>query len=114
MFLQIFMQIVQNEIAQFESNKKKVGPYPPGALHPRACHQDLDVSESGAKLISEPNDKYIQDIRKRLDEKTAAREQREKKLQRFVIEQMKAREAAEVKLLMFISLLFLLSTEIQM
>lgn len=68
----------------------------------------MDVSERGAKLILQSNDKYLRDIRKRLDENAAAREQREKRLQRFVMEQIKAREAQEVKLLVFILLLFLL------
>lgn len=68
----------------------------------------MDVSERGAKLILQSNDKYLRDIRKRLDENAAAREQREKRLQRFMMEQIKAREAQEVKLLVFILLLFLL------
>lgn len=68
----------------------------------------MDVSERGAKLILQSNDKYLRDIRKRLDENAAAREQREKRLQRFVMEQIKARETQEVKLLVFILLLFLL------
>lgn len=96
-------QTVQNEIAQFEANRKKLGTHSLGAFYPGAYHQDSDVSESGAKLISEPNDKYIRGIQKRLDEKAVAREQREKKLQRFMIDQMKAHEAKEVKLLVFIS-----------
>lgn len=104
MFVQLFMQMVQNEFTEFDANGKKLDTYSPGTFHPGACHQDMDVSESGAKLISEPNDKYILDIRKRLDEKAVAREQREKKLQRFMIEQMKARDAEEVKFLLFISL----------
>ena len=95
------MQIVQREIAQFEANRKKLGTYFTEASHPGACNQDLDVSESGEKLISESNDKYIRNIQKRLDEKAEARKQREKKLQRFMMEQMKAREAEEVKLMSF-------------
>lgn len=68
----------------------------PGAYH-LSTNQDLGVSGKETRLTLQSNDKFIRDIRKRLDENAVAREQREKRLQRFMIEQMKAREAQEVK-----------------
>lgn len=85
----------------------------PGACHLSTNHQDLGVSGKETRLILQSNDKFIRDIRKRLDENAVAREQREKRLQRFMIEQMKAREAQEVKIIR-ISLIFFLSIEIIM
>lgn len=58
------------------------------------------MRRSGAKLILQSNSKYIQDIRQRLGENAVAREQREKRLDRFLLEQLKAHEAQEVKLLL--------------
>lgn len=86
----------------------------PGAYHLSTNHQDLGVSGKETRIILQSNDKFIRDIRKRLDENAVAREQREKRLQRFMIEQMKAREAQEVKILTIISLIFLLTLEILM
>ncbi|XP_029685079.1 sperm flagellar protein 2 isoform X3 [Takifugu rubripes] len=96
-------QIVQNEISQFETNRKKLVTYistssshpSPGAYHLSTNHQDLGVSGKETRITLQSNDKFIRDIRKRLDENAVAREQREKRLQRFMIEQMKAREAQE-------------------
>ncbi|CAG09612.1 unnamed protein product [Tetraodon nigroviridis] len=64
-------------------------------LEMKHTEKDWDVSEKGAKLILQSNDKYIRDIQKRLHENLVAREQREKRLQRFTMEQIKAREAQE-------------------
>lgn len=47
----------------------------------------------------------MRDVRKRLDENAVAREQREKRLQRFMMEQIKAREAQEVELLFYLTLI---------
>ncbi|TWW60641.1 Sperm flagellar protein 2 [Takifugu flavidus] len=97
-------QIVQNEISQFETNRKKLVTYistsssshpSPGAYHLSTNHQDLGVSGKETRITLQSNDKFIRDIRKRLDENAVAREQREKRLQRFMIEQMKACEAQE-------------------
>uniref|UniRef100_A0A8C4NY62 Calponin-homology (CH) domain-containing protein n=1 Tax=Dicentrarchus labrax TaxID=13489 RepID=A0A8C4NY62_DICLA len=54
-----------------------------------------DVPGSGTKLILQSNSKYIQDIRQRLQENAVAREQREKRRGRFLVEQLKAHEAQE-------------------
>lgn len=43
----------------------------------------------------------MRDIRQRLLENAAAREQREKRLNRFLMEQLKAHEAQEVELQFF-------------
>ncbi|XP_051279431.1 sperm flagellar protein 2 isoform X2 [Dicentrarchus labrax] len=94
-------QTVQTEIARFETNKKKVNygfassssgqPYP-GDL---PLGVGSDVPGSGTKLILQSNSKYIQDIRQRLQENAVAREQREKRRGRFLVEQLKAHEAQE-------------------
>lgn len=83
----------------------------PGTFRLSANHQDLDVSGKETKFILQSNDKFTRDIRKRLDENTVAREQREKRVQSFMIEQMKAREAQEVKILLIFALLLLLSIQ---
>uniref|UniRef100_A0A3Q4BDX0 Calponin-homology (CH) domain-containing protein n=1 Tax=Mola mola TaxID=94237 RepID=A0A3Q4BDX0_MOLML len=57
--------------------------------------QDYDTAASGAKLILQSSSKYIQDIQQRLGENAAAREQRERRLNRFMMEQLKAHEAQE-------------------
>uniref|UniRef100_A0A8D2ZVW4 Calponin-homology (CH) domain-containing protein n=1 Tax=Scophthalmus maximus TaxID=52904 RepID=A0A8D2ZVW4_SCOMX len=50
---------------------------------------------SGTKLILQSNSKYIQEIRQRLEENAVAREQKEQRLDRFLVEQLKAHEAQE-------------------
>lgn len=60
--------------------------------------QDYDGPGSGAKIILQSNSKYIQEIRQRLRENAVAREEREKRLDRFLVQQLKAHEAQEVKL----------------
>lgn len=60
---------------------------------------DCEVPGSGTKLILQSNSKYIQEIRQRLEENATANEQRRKRRDRFLVEQLKAHEAQEVKLL---------------
>lgn len=60
--------------------------------------QEFDLTGSGRKLVLKSNCRYMRDIRQRLLENAAAREQREKRLNRFLMEQLKAHEAQEVKL----------------
>lgn len=60
---------------------------------------DCEVPGSGTKLILQSNSKYIQKIRQRLEENATAHEQRRKRRDRFLVEQLKAHEAQEVKLL---------------
>lgn len=52
---------------------------------------------SGAKLVLRSSRKYVQDIRRRLGENAAACEQRQKRLDRLLMEQQKSHEAEEVK-----------------
>uniref|UniRef100_A0A3Q3FE34 Sperm flagellar 2 n=1 Tax=Labrus bergylta TaxID=56723 RepID=A0A3Q3FE34_9LABR len=54
-----------------------------------------EVPGSGAKLVLQSNSKYLKDIRQRLEESALAREQREKRRDRFLVEQLKAHEAQE-------------------
>ncbi|XP_028269778.1 sperm flagellar protein 2 [Parambassis ranga] len=90
-------KIIQTEIAQFETKKKKLvtsvfSSSSSGLAFP---NQGNDNPESEKKLILRSNSKYIQEIRQRLKENAAACEQREKRLDRFLVEQLKAHEAQE-------------------
>ncbi|XP_070760798.1 sperm flagellar protein 2 [Enoplosus armatus] len=100
-------QTVQTEIAKFETNRKKLVTYgfassssSSGQPFLGDCSlggscQGCEVPGSGTKLILQSNSKYIQDIRQRLEENTVAREQREKRRDRFLVEQLTAHEAQE-------------------
>nr|XP_020449410.1 sperm flagellar protein 2 isoform X3 [Monopterus albus] len=105
-FLSILsIQKVQTEIAQFETNKKKLvtagfpsslsGQPLPGDLPLVCSSEDFEVTGSGTQLTLQSNSKYIQEIRQRLDENAVARKQREKRRDRFLVEQLKAHEAQE-------------------
>ncbi|KAK9523304.1 hypothetical protein VZT92_019705 [Zoarces viviparus] len=98
------VQTVQTEITQFETRKRLVtcgfassssgqpssGGFPIGGIS-----QGFGVPGSGAKLTLQSNSKYLQDIRQRLEENAVDREQREKRRDRFLTEQVKAHEAQE-------------------
>nr|XP_046243810.1 sperm flagellar protein 2 isoform X8 [Scatophagus argus] len=98
-------QMVQTEIAQFETNRKKLvtcgfassssGQPFSSDLSLGSSNQGCDVPGNGAKLILQSNSKYIQDIRQRLTENAVSREQREKRVDRFLVEQFKTHEARE-------------------
>ncbi|KAM3611956.1 uncharacterized protein V6R79_026395 [Siganus canaliculatus] len=98
-------QMVQMEIAEFETNRRKLvtcsftysssdQPFP-GNCAFGGGSQSSDVTTSGPKLILQPSNKYIQDIRRRLEENTASRDRREKRIDRFLMEQFQARIAEE-------------------
>ncbi|XP_074493462.1 sperm flagellar protein 2 isoform X1 [Sebastes fasciatus] len=98
------VQTVQTEIAQFEIRKKQVtsgfassssDQSFPGDVLSGGSSQGCEVLGSGTKLTLQSNSKYIQDIRQRLEENAVAREQREKRRDRFLVEQLKAHEAQE-------------------
>ncbi|KAF3695618.1 Sperm flagellar protein 2 Protein KPL2 [Channa argus] len=88
-------QNVQTDIAQFEINKKKLVTT---GFPSSSSSQSFEVPGSVTKVILKSNSEYIQEIRQRLEENAIAREQREKRRDRFLVEQLKAHEAQEVKL----------------
>ncbi|KAK2837810.1 hypothetical protein Q5P01_015022 [Channa striata] len=92
-------QNVQTDIAQFEINKKKLvssGFASSSSVQPLpGSSQSFEVSGGGTKLILQSNSEYIQEIREKLEENAIAREQREKRRDRFLVEQLKAHEAQE-------------------
>uniref|UniRef100_A0A3Q3KET1 Calponin-homology (CH) domain-containing protein n=1 Tax=Monopterus albus TaxID=43700 RepID=A0A3Q3KET1_MONAL len=67
----------------------------PGDLPLVCSSEDFEVTGSGTQLTLQSNSKYIQEIRQRLDENAVARKQREKRRDRFLVEQLKAHEAQE-------------------
>ncbi|XP_026198060.1 sperm flagellar protein 2 isoform X2 [Anabas testudineus] len=99
-------QKVQTEISQFETSRKKLyltsgltssssGLSFPGDSPLIGSSLDCEVPGSGTKLILQSNSKYIQEIRQRLEENAIAHEQRRKRRDRFLLEQLKAHEAQE-------------------
>ncbi|KAM9360630.1 sperm flagellar protein 2 [Symphorus nematophorus] len=99
-------QMVQTEIAQFETNRKKLvtygfapssssQPFPGNVILGGNSIQGYDTPGSGTKLVLQSNSKYIEEIRQRLEENASAREQREKRRDGFLVEQFKAHEAQE-------------------
>ncbi|XP_041643683.1 sperm flagellar protein 2 isoform X2 [Cheilinus undulatus] len=88
-------QRVQTEIAQFETNRKKALPHGSPLSGVPLGASSCEVPGSGTKLVLQSNSKYLQDIRQRLEESALAREQREKRVNRFLMEQLKAHEAQE-------------------
>ncbi|KAK7933523.1 hypothetical protein WMY93_004419 [Mugilogobius chulae] len=78
-------QDVQNEIAQFETNREKL---PSSSLrHAGECNQSTDDPRVVSKPV--PNSVYIQQIRQRLKEDTLTREQREKRVKDFLKSNLK-------------------------
>ncbi|KAF3851301.1 hypothetical protein F7725_013073 [Dissostichus mawsoni] len=65
-------------------NKKRSGQPVPRDVVPGGSSQGCEVPESGTKLTLQSNSKYIQNIRQRLEESAGAREQREKRRDRFL------------------------------
>uniref|UniRef100_H2ZYY7 Sperm flagellar 2 n=1 Tax=Latimeria chalumnae TaxID=7897 RepID=H2ZYY7_LATCH len=80
---------VNREIFQFEKMLKHLAPF--------SNKNDVDrKSESVTDWIRvQSNDEYIGKIRKRLEEDSFAREQREKRRRKVLLEQLKAHEAQE-------------------
>ncbi|XP_061881498.1 sperm flagellar protein 2 isoform X2 [Entelurus aequoreus] len=92
-------QVVQTEIAQFETNRKKLATSgfasSSGGLDAPVGGSTQGRGAGANDLILQSSSKYIQDIRQRLQENEAASEQREKRRNRCLIEQLKAHEAQE-------------------
>ncbi|XP_062240685.1 sperm flagellar protein 2 [Platichthys flesus] len=94
---------VQAEIAQFETSRKKLvssgftssSSGQPGVIPISGSSYGTEVHGSEHKLILKSNSQYIQDIRQRLEENAVSRDQREKRRDRFLVEQLKAHEAQE-------------------
>ncbi|KAM9391454.1 sperm flagellar protein 2 [Pholidichthys leucotaenia] len=98
-------QMVQNEIARFETNKKKLissgfsffssGQPCPDDVSLGGTRQVDNIPIGGTKLTLQSNAQYIQEIRQRLEENAVACEQREKRCDRFLMEQLKSHEAQQ-------------------
>ncbi|KAL2091758.1 hypothetical protein ACEWY4_011556 [Coilia grayii] len=97
---QVEAKNVQLEIAQFEKSRKKLSP-PPDLSGVEVTY---DVSTGTGQVLhhtltpeemSRANAQYIQRIRQRLEEDAAAREQREKRRRRVLVDQLRAHEAQE-------------------
>ncbi|XP_047197228.1 sperm flagellar protein 2 [Hippoglossus stenolepis] len=94
---------VQAEIAQFETSRKKLvssgftssSSGQPGVIPISGSSYGTEEHGSGNKLILKSNSQYIQEIRQKLEENAVSREQREKRRDRFLVEQLKAHEAQE-------------------
>uniref|UniRef100_A0AAY4BY74 Calponin-homology (CH) domain-containing protein n=1 Tax=Denticeps clupeoides TaxID=299321 RepID=A0AAY4BY74_9TELE len=79
---------VHLEIAQFEKNRRKLSPRSGGtSSHVMKMPKPEEMTRA--------NQEYIQEIRQRLEEDAVAREQREKRRLRVLMEQLQAHEAQE-------------------
>ncbi|CAG5924374.1 unnamed protein product [Menidia menidia] len=98
-------QIIQAEISLFETNKKKLvtsdfglsssSQSLPSGITIDGSKQDYEVSVGGTKLMLLSNSKYIQEIRQRLKENAVIHDQRQKRIDLFLVEQFKARQAEQ-------------------
>ncbi|XP_030647562.1 sperm flagellar protein 2 [Chanos chanos] len=85
---------VRQEIAQFEKTRKRLSPAGCGA----SAFGSFSPHTLNAEELAHANSAYIQRIRQRLEEDTAAREHREKRRRHTLIEQLRAHEAQEENL----------------
>ncbi|XP_041854703.1 sperm flagellar protein 2-like [Melanotaenia boesemani] len=93
------------EIDKFETNRKKLGisGFPSSSsssVHPLPVHfppggSKQECKRIGIQPIVQSNNMYIEEIRQRLRENAAAREQREKRKDRFLVEWFKASKAQQ-------------------
>ncbi|XP_058493241.1 sperm flagellar protein 2 isoform X1 [Solea solea] len=100
-------QTVHNEIYLFESNRKKLltagvpssSSSLPIAGYVLTCgsgsSSGFEEHGSGSQFMLQPNSKYMQELRQKLEENAAARKQRDKRRDRFLVEQLRAHEAQE-------------------
>ncbi|XP_033476469.2 sperm flagellar protein 2 [Epinephelus lanceolatus] len=97
-------QRVQTELAQFETRKKLVtcgfasslsGQSFSGDFPRNGSSQGCEVPGGGTKLMLQSNNKYIQDVRQRLENSAVTCAQREKMRNRLLVEWLKAHEAQE-------------------
>ncbi|MEQ2162492.1 hypothetical protein GOODEAATRI_020303 [Goodea atripinnis] len=100
--------MVQTEIAKFEEKEHKLASSGLVSLsrdQPVPADSSLGGIKQGSgypgsqnKLILQSNSKYIQGIRQRLKENAVAREERQRRVDRFLMEQVKALEAQQAQL----------------
>ncbi|XP_043095076.1 LOW QUALITY PROTEIN: sperm flagellar protein 2-like [Puntigrus tetrazona] len=84
-------EYVHREIAQFERNQKRISPAGGGAfLYSGRVTQPMTTADK-----EQWNKEYIENIRQRLEEDSAAREQREMRRRRALMEQLQAHEAQQ-------------------
>ncbi|XP_060763649.1 sperm flagellar protein 2-like [Neoarius graeffei] len=79
-------QSVHYQISEFEKNRKR--------LSPASCSASVSV-QVNEEQMEEWNNAYVQKIRKRLEEDATAREQREKRRRRALIQQLHAHQTHE-------------------
>ncbi|XP_052413327.1 sperm flagellar protein 2 [Carassius gibelio] len=87
------VEYVHHEIAQFEKNQKRISPAGAGAgasLYSGRVTQPMSTADK-----EQWNKEYIESIRQRLEEDSAAREQREMRRRRALMEQLQAHEAQQ-------------------
>ncbi|XP_058633372.1 sperm flagellar protein 2 isoform X3 [Onychostoma macrolepis] len=84
-------EYVHREIAQFEKNQKRISPAGGGAfLYSGRVTQPMTTVDK-----EQWNKEYIENIRQRLEEDSAAREQREMRRRRALMEQLQTHEAQQ-------------------
>uniref|UniRef100_A0A673I6L8 Sperm flagellar protein 2-like n=1 Tax=Sinocyclocheilus rhinocerous TaxID=307959 RepID=A0A673I6L8_9TELE len=84
-------EYVHHEIAQFEKNQKRISPAGGGAfLYSGRVTQPMTTGDK-----EQWNKEYIENIRQRLEEDSAAREQRAMRRRRALMEQLQAHEAQQ-------------------
>ncbi|KAM4615776.1 sperm flagellar protein 2 [Polymixia lowei] len=95
-------QKVQAEIAQFEKSRKKLvtSDFPSSSSSGQSLSlgcmiPSQKVPGGRAEVVLQSNSEYIQRIRERLEEDASARQQREKRRRKFLMEQLMAHEAQE-------------------
>ncbi|XP_072528026.1 sperm flagellar protein 2 isoform X2 [Salminus brasiliensis] len=84
-------QHVHQQIAQFEKNRKRLSP---ASCGPAALSVQVTRAVSEDEM-AQWNSEYVQKIRQRLEEDASAREQREKRRRRALIQQLHAHHAHE-------------------
>ncbi|XP_077097866.1 sperm flagellar protein 2 isoform X4 [Siphateles boraxobius] len=83
-------QLVHHEIEQFEKHQKKISPAGGKALLSGRVTQPMSTGDK-----EQWNKEYIENIRQHLEEDAAAREQREMRRRRALMEQLQAHEAQQ-------------------
>ncbi|XP_034025469.1 sperm flagellar protein 2 [Thalassophryne amazonica] len=85
-------QMALADIAQCEVKRKTMVT---SGFMSTSCSHTSEASGSGAELMLQSNSKYIQEIRRRLEEDAVAHQERAQRVERFLVEQFKAHEALQ-------------------